>query len=104
MTVYKNDNRYEPSNVVVEDGLVKAYDRNSRHEEMKYIDYGFEIMRKSVLQLIPGTPCDLDIVYKILATRKKLATYSITRRFYEIGSFRGLSEFTKFAKRNGLCS
>ena len=38
MTVYKNSGKYDSSNVVLRDGRVSCYDKESRSPEMCYID------------------------------------------------------------------
>ena len=95
MTVYKNENKWDTSNVVMEDGLVNIYDKKTRSPEMKYIDYGLSILRRdTVMNLVPeGVASDLTSLFSKLISLKKLAAFEVFNRFYEIGSVAGLKEF-----------
>jgi len=98
MVVYKNFDRFDRSNVVVEQGLVKTYDKNRKEPGMIYIDYGLLALRKESLSIIPReTVMDLQCFYKALINTRQLLAYEATKRFFEIGSPAGLSDFEDFA-------
>lgn len=100
MVTYRNLNRYEPSNVAVEKGLVKSYSKKRKTKEMKYIDYGVGIFEKEALKILPeNTPCDLSQLYQPLIKRNQLLAFKSKTRFYTIGSFRELEEFKKYIKK-----
>jgi NDP-sugar pyrophosphorylase family protein len=100
MVVYKNENRYDKSNILIEDGLVKVYDKNLKGENLEYIDSGLSILKKEVLNLVPeDEPYDLQELYKILISEEEMLAYEVKQRFYEIGSFEGLEEFKKLMER-----
>ena len=93
MTVFRNDNRWEPSNVWFEEGEIRRYDKRKLTPEMKHIDYGLGVLSADVLSLWPeGKAFDLADVYQDLIGRRALAGYEVDRRFYEIGSPGGLAE------------
>jgi NDP-sugar pyrophosphorylase family protein len=93
MTVFRNENRWEPSNVWFEEGEIRRYDKRKLTPEMKYIDYGLGVLRSEALSSWPdGKPFDLADVYQDLIGKQKLAGYEVDRRFYEIGSPQGLAE------------
>lgn len=94
MVVYKNFDRYDKSNVVVEKGLVKIYSKKRKAPNMVYIDFGVSVLRKKALGLIPeGKVADLEELYQELIRRKELLAFETGQRFYEIGSPEGLKEF-----------
>lgn len=94
MVVYKNRNRYDRSNVVVTGRYVSAYDKHRALPGMEYIDFGVSILRREALRLVPpGLAVPLEELYSRLIPRQQLLAYRAWRRFYEIGSPRGLSEF-----------
>jgi len=94
MVVYKNFDRYDKSNVVVEKGLVKIYSKKRKAPNMVYIDFGVSVLRKKALDLIPeGKVADLEELYQELIRRKELLAFETGQRFYEIGSPEGLKEF-----------
>jgi len=96
MVVYKNFDRYDKSNVVVEGDLIKVYNKQRRAPDMVYIDFGVSVLRKKALDLIPkGKVIDLEEFYHELIRRKELLAFETPQRFYEIGSEKGLKEFEK---------
>ena len=99
MTVYRNDGKYDTSNVVFGDGEIKVYDKKQRLPGMQHIDYGLSLFRREVFEEYPADkPFDLADVMRNLVGRKQLAGYEVKERFYEIGSHAGLEEL------NGLLS
>jgi NDP-sugar pyrophosphorylase family protein len=93
MTVYRNQGRYDASNVLFRDGEILVYDKKARRPEMEHIDYGLSLFRASVFDEWPaGTPFDLASVMTQLVQRRQLAGYEVAERFYEIGSPAGLAE------------
>lgn len=101
MVVYKNFNRYDKSNVVVEGGdikYVRVYDKRRQTPDMVYIDYGVSVLRRRALDLIPPDEVmDLQAFYEVLIERSELLAYETRNRFYTIGSFGGLKEFRQLA-------
>jgi NDP-sugar pyrophosphorylase family protein len=93
MTVFRNENRWDPSNVWFEDGEIKSYDKQKRTPEMKHIDYGLGVLSAQALSAWPDDRAfDLANVYSELLGRQELAGYEVDQRFYEIGSPRGIEE------------
>jgi len=99
LVVYRNEDRYDRSNVIVGEGRVEMYDKENRKEGMVHIDSGLSALRKKVLELIPDKEFfDLGDLYQELVERKQMLAYEIQKRFYEIGSFSGLKEFEDLIK------
>ena len=93
MTVYRNEGKYDASNVVFRDGEIAVYDKKSKLPEMRHIDYGLSLFRASVFTLYPADQVfDLAEVMGRLVREKQLAGYEVTERFYEMGSPAGLAE------------
>ena len=93
MTVYRNEGRYDTSNVVFHDGEIAVYDKKNRPPEMRHIDYGLSLFKASVFESYSaGQPFDLAEVMGKLVREKQLAGYEVRERFYEIGSPAGLAE------------
>lgn len=100
MTVYRNQGRWDASNVQFEAGQILRYDKKHRTPEMHHIDYGLGILRPESLASWPDDePFDLADVYGRLLAEKQLAGYEVTERFYEIGSAQGLAELDAFLRR-----
>jgi MurNAc alpha-1-phosphate uridylyltransferase len=97
MVVYKNESRYDKSNVLFKNKNVKVYDKSKPSLEMQYIDYGLTLLSKEILKKIPrGKPYDLADVLGNLAQANRLLGYEVYNRFYEIGSLEGLKDFEKY--------
>jgi NDP-sugar pyrophosphorylase family protein len=93
MTVYRNEGKYDTSNVVFADGEIRVYDKKAKMPEMKHIDYGLSLFKRSAFDSYPaGQPFDLAEVMGKLVREKQLAGYEVRERFYEIGSPAGLAE------------
>ncbi len=98
MVIFRNEDRYERSNVVVEDGLISAYDKVNKLPGMNYINFGVSVLRKEALALVPeGLPYSQEEWYQALIKNRGLGAFETTERFYEIGSPEGLAEFRRLA-------
>jgi hypothetical protein len=97
MTVFRNDGRWDSSNVEYADGRILAYDKTNRTPRMRHIDYGLGVFRRRAFAGVPeGRPCDLAALYQDLLRRGGLAAWESLERFYEIGSLEGIRELTEF--------
>ena len=93
MTIYRNEGRYDTSNMVYADGEIKVYDKTRRLPEMRHIDYGLSLLRAAALDEYPtGAKFDLAELMQRLVARRQLAGFEVLERFYEIGSPDGLAE------------
>jgi MurNAc alpha-1-phosphate uridylyltransferase len=93
MTVVKNNNQWDKSNVLFGKGVLLEYNKHHPRVEMAYVDYGLGVMSASVFAPYPDSePFDLADVYHQLSIEGNLAGYEVFERFYEIGSHQGLQE------------
>jgi N-acetyl-alpha-D-muramate 1-phosphate uridylyltransferase len=93
MTVYRNDGKYDASNVVFRDGEIVVYDKKAKLPEMRHIDYGLSLFKSSVFDgYAAGQVFDLAEVMGALVREKQLAGCEVFERFYEMGSPAGLPE------------
>lgn len=93
MTVYRNEGRYDTSNVVFAEGEILVYDKQARPPEMRHIDYGLSLFHADVFTEYPaGQKFDLAEVMQKLVAQRQLAGYEVPERFHEIGSPAGLAE------------
>jgi NDP-sugar pyrophosphorylase family protein len=100
MTVYRNRDRWDASNVQFEAGQILRYDKKQRTPEMHHIDYGLGIFQaKSLASWPENEPFDLADVYRRLLSENQLSGYEVKERFYEIGSAEGLAELDAFLRR-----
>jgi NDP-sugar pyrophosphorylase family protein len=104
MTVFRNEGRWDSSNVEYAEGRILAYDKANRTPRMRHIDYGLGVFRRRAFDAVPPRvmttrPCDLAAVYQDLLQRGDLAAWEARQRFYEIGSPEGIRELTEFLSR-----
>jgi NDP-sugar pyrophosphorylase family protein len=93
MTVFRNESRWDTSNVVLEGTLIVRYDKRRPTPDMHYIDYGLAVFaRKALADRTVGIPFDLAELYSALAAAGRLAGYEVRRRFYEVGTPEGLAQ------------
>jgi NDP-sugar pyrophosphorylase family protein len=103
MTVFRNEGRWDASNVIFEagadgaSGRVALYDKRRETrpaEDFAYIDYGLTgLERRLVASEVPATgKADLAELFAALSVRGQLAGLEVRERFHEIGSPEGLAE------------
>ena len=93
MTVLKNQNQWDKSNVQYEQGQLVEYNKSVISPQMHYIDYGLGVLQAKALDGYPaGQSFDLSQVYNQLSLQKQLAGHEVFERFYEIGSHQGIAD------------
>jgi MurNAc alpha-1-phosphate uridylyltransferase len=101
MTVFRNEGKWDTSNVEYDGTRILAYSKTVRTPRMRYIDYGLGMFSRTVFEGRPsGVAFDLAGVYEVLAADGKLAAFEVTNRFYEVGSFDGIREFSDYLGRS----
>ena len=99
MCVFRNENRWDASNVHFENGVIRCYSKKFHRPEMHHIDWGLGMLKASaVATRPPHKSWDLAELYEELSTSGRLAGYEMTRRFYEIGSFEGLADTNRLLR------
>lgn len=99
MTVYRNNNQWDKSNVLFKNGKILIYDKENPQPEMEHIDYGLSLLRKGAFTDIPeGKVFDLAELYAGLVNRNDMLGYEVKERFYEIGSPDGLKETESYLR------
>jgi NDP-sugar pyrophosphorylase family protein len=103
MTVCRNDDQWDRSNVLMENGRLVRYDKVGPTPDMRHIDYGLGVFKASAFtpRLADARSgqggrqadiaFDLASVYQDLLAADDLAAFEVPTRFYEIGSPSGLA-------------
>jgi NDP-sugar pyrophosphorylase family protein len=93
MTVCRNDDQWDRSNVRFVDGRIEAYDKSGATPGMHHIDYGLGAFRKAAFSgRGEDEAFDLAALYQQLLGGGRLQAFEVAGRFYEIGSPAGLEE------------
>jgi NDP-sugar pyrophosphorylase family protein len=97
MTVFRNEGRWDTSNVEFSGGNVIAYSKVQRTERMQYIDYGLLAMTQAAFagREECGEAFDLAAILTPLAAAGRLAGLETTTRFYENGSASGIADLSR---------
>jgi NDP-sugar pyrophosphorylase family protein len=90
MAVFRNEGRWNQSNVLYQAGRVALYDKAAL-PGMQYIDYGVSCFHRDVFDNVAHS--DLAALCHELSLRGLLAGFEVHERFYEIGSPDGLRDF-----------
>jgi NDP-sugar pyrophosphorylase family protein len=87
MTVLRNCDRWETSNVDVSHRLVVGYEKPARPARHAYLDYGFLAFHARCFRhLDDASPCDLRRVIDSLIVNRSLAAVVVQRRFHDVGN------------------
>ena len=93
ITVIKNNNQWDKSNVEFASGTLIEYNKHHPNERMHYIDYGLSILNQSIFDAyLENEPFDLSDLYHKISLHNHLSGLETFDRFYEIGSQNGLKE------------
>lgn len=96
MTVFRNEGRWDRSNIELQDGEIRVYDKKAQTPGMRHIDYGLGVFRAQAFdKLSADRPYDLTALYQDLLARGELSAFEAQERFYEIGSFEGIEELRR---------
>ena len=106
MTVFRNDGRWDTSNVIFDGAMVTLYDKQRRTRpaaDFTFIDYGLSVLsRRLIADEIPaGATADLATLFHALSVRGELAGFEMAERFYEIGSPGGLEDLERWLAEKG---
>ena len=99
MSVFKNNNKFDLSNVFYENGQIILYSKSQKDARMVYIDYGVGILSKNCfLEFEQSTIFDLGLIYEKLSIDGQLIGVEVFDRFYEVGTFQGINDLSTYLK------
>jgi N-acetyl-alpha-D-muramate 1-phosphate uridylyltransferase len=100
MTVLRNDNRWERSNVLYRNGEIIEYDKHSPRADMAHVDFGLSVLSSAVFAPYAAAKViDLADIFRDLSRSGLLAAFEVLERFYEIGSLQGIADTEEFLSR-----
>ena len=100
MTVYKNKDKFDRSNIDFHSGKVVGYDKKNQGFDWEYIDYGLTYFRSSAFDQAPTRKAfDLSELINTLTHERKIDGYEVFKRFYEVGSLGGIKELSEFLRK-----
>jgi len=101
MTVLRNENRWDLSNAIYEDGRVTFYDKSRPlplRTQMRWIDYGLSVLTRDVVAegFCRQAVGDLADLMRQVSLNGQLAGLDVVERFYEAGSAQGLRDLEEY--------
>jgi MurNAc alpha-1-phosphate uridylyltransferase len=99
MTILRNRERWDASNVEFTAGEIVRYDKHAAWASMEHIDYGLSLFSEEVFLRWPeGSRFDLSALQSNLVAQGEMAAYVVRERFYEIGSLQGWVDTDAFLR------
>ncbi len=87
VTVYHNADHATRNNMLVENGLVKVYDRSRQKEHLNGVDIGFFILDKNILKNLPRRNFSFEeVVLPKLIAEKQLAGFLTDHKYYGLST------------------
>ena len=101
MSIIKNDDKWDRSNLALKENNIIFYNKLKTSKKMHYIDYGISLIsKKSFFKYNFDDVFDLSEFYNLLSIDSLIHGYIINKRFYEIGSEKGILETEEFLKKS----
>jgi NDP-sugar pyrophosphorylase family protein len=104
MTVLRNDDRWQTSNVDVSNGAVRRYSKTDTPGTYCWIDYGLLLFRSRAFDAFPASRFDLGEVIDRFVAARQLRAYEVTERFHDIGTVAAWHDTDEWAQASGLAA
>ncbi len=99
LTIIRNKNEGDKSNVIVRDGQIEIYDKFNLVPEMEFIDYGISVVNKKYfLENTPEGKFDYATFLTETSLKKDMTAFTAPKLFQEIGSIKGYEMFCNTLK------
>lgn len=102
MAIFNNKNKFDKSNISLNKlGTIKYYEK-IKQKKLNYIDYGITYTNKDIFKVLKLKKFNLPKMFDKISSMGKLHGYIVKKRFYEIGSYKGIKDFKKFINKNEI--
>ncbi len=99
MAIYKNRDQYDKSNIILKKTDKILYIKNKKNKNLLYIDYGVSYINKKIFKgLKKNVRFELSDFYEMISQKNKLSSFKVKKRFYEIGSYKGIKDIKNYLK------
>ena len=98
MTIYRNKDLYDKSNVSILNNNLIEYNKKNPKKTMSLVDYGLSVISRESFKRYAKDQFDLSDYYEYQSENSNLVGYEVFERFYEIGSLEGIRETKKYFK------
>lgn len=88
LSAYENKDGYTKSNLLINDGLVRAYDKKRITPNLQGVDIGYAVIDKCVFRYMAGQDVNFEeAVYPEIVKEEKLFSTLTKHRYYSVGSW-----------------
>jgi len=102
MTVLRNEDRGDASNVDVADGFVTRYSKKAPAGTLAWIDYGLLLLRATSVSAVDEAEFDLSAVVDRLVCEQRLGAFEVTEPFHDIGTVESFRATERWLARGAL--
>ena len=100
MAIFKNNNRYDKSNIELKRFNYINYHVKINNKKLNYIDYGISYLNQKIFKNCKENhKFDLSLLFKDISKKNMLKGVIVKKRFYEIGSYKGIKDLKKFLEK-----
>tara|TARA_B100000959_G_scaffold247312_1_gene273518 strand:- start:210 stop:896 length:687 start_codon:yes stop_codon:yes gene_type:complete len=100
MAIFKNNNKYDKSNIELNNSEKIFYYKNKDNKKLQFIDYGASYVNKQIFKGIKkNVKFDLSDLFEEISKKNMLSGYKVRKRFYEIGSYSGIKDLKNYLKK-----
>ena len=82
-------------NLLIKKNKIFNYSKKN-YKKNNFVDYGYQIFNKQVFKNIDNKVFDLNLIVNQLIDKNDVEIEFIKKRFYEVGSLKGVNEFKKY--------
>jgi NDP-sugar pyrophosphorylase family protein len=103
MTVFRNENRFDASNVQFDQGILYKYEKGKVDSKMQHIDYGLTYFKREAF-LGRGELKEFDLAEMChdLANNGNIGGFEVFEEFFEIGSQSGINRTSKYLRERSV--
>lgn len=102
MTVLRNGDRWQTSNVDVTNGTVSRYTKTAPVGTLSFIDYGLLLFRRAAFADFPDAAFGLTAVIDCLVAERRLQAYEVAEPFHDIGTVSAWRDTDEWARASHL--
>ena len=100
MAIFKNNNKYDKSNIELNNSEKIFYYKNKDNKKLQFIDYGASYVNKQIFKgKKKNVKFDLSELFEEISKKNILTGHKVKKRFYEIGSYSGIKDFNNYLKK-----
>jgi len=102
MSVWRNENRLEPSRILVDQNRVVQYRKDPPPEGAKHGEFGLNLFQKQIIAQHQTGSFPISDYFDLLAPQKQLFAWETKQRFYEIGCPEGILDTERLLTINSF--